>query len=310
MKSSQFRARRTLDLWQIRKKTRSPQLHLRVPLNIQLATSHSPLGCEYEVNPNVSLRPPRAAAEKKWWRPGSRLVWIKHPLSGITYPLELDPQNFKTVKRLQSDLLQPHQLPAKTLQAFLDAGLLKAHDSSSNRVMARKELLQNGYTILRNITPAPLADALRVYYDERIARGDYPFGDRRVSRRYVDFNDPVTEYLLDQFRSVIEEVCGVKLKSVYHYFIGYREGAALKKHTDQSNCEVVASIQISYRKNGKLSSSQDWPLYLYPNSNRPVQLRLQPGDAAVFFGTQIPHGRPELPKGCSSDSVLINYVKK
>jgi hypothetical protein len=132
-------------------------------------------------------------------------------------------------------------------------------------------------------------------------------GSRRsVPLRSAQHNERLMRYYHAQLCNFFARLVGQPIKPTYGYFASYRRGAVLKKHVDREQCKYTASLLIDYV--AAVSDDQAWPLYLeLPNTGEQIDIRLAPGDAALYRGCELPHYRDEL-RGQSSTSFFLHYV--
>ena len=112
----------------------------------------------------------------------------------------------------------------------------------------------------------------------------------------------MTETLLDLMTPALSQTLNCELYPTYSYLRIYVKGAALVKHTDRYSCEVSATLPIEYE------SQSIWPLCLEVGGNV-KKIELEPGDALIYKGIQIPHWRDAF-EGERQVQVFLHYVKK
>jgi hypothetical protein len=82
----------------------------------------------------------------------------------------------------------------------------------------------------------------------------------------------------------------------------YVRGAELAKHTDRNSCEISATVPIEFE------SQNNWPLCIEVDGNV-RKIELEPGDALIYKGIQIPHWR-EAFQGERQVQIFLHYVRK
>jgi len=111
-----------------------------------------------------------------------------------------------------------------------------------------------------------------------------------------------------------ENILGRKLLPTYYFDRIYYPSQQLHKHLDRDSCEVSVSIHLS------TNLKKDWPFNLetrtwYTNKKmkdlwkigEKVSICLNPGDAIIYMGCEIPHWRDPLP---SRYNKLIRFFKE
>lgn len=125
------------------------------------------------------------------------------------------------------------------------------------------------------------------YYNriKSIEISDEPQVFNSSSRR----NFPPYEQFQFSIKPIIENFIGRKLYTTYWYDRFYFLNQELKIHTDKEQCEISCSLHIS----SNLKKYWDFKLMNLYGEEKSVQLN--PGDAIVYKGIQIPHWRDPLP---------------
>jgi hypothetical protein len=161
-----------------------------------------------------------------------------------------------------------------------------------------EEFEKNGFFIIKNLcdpsllySEVPNEDFKNkvLLYDNRnktySIQENHPCCFGSISRR----NFPLYEQFQFSIKPIIEDFIGRKLYITYCYDIFYFSNQELKIHTDQEQCEISCSLHIS----SNLKKYWDFKLMNPYGEEKSVQLN--PGDAIVYKGIQIPHWRDPLP---------------
>jgi hypothetical protein len=130
----------------------------------------------------------------------------------------------------------------------------------------------------------------------------FNYGDTQVEKAFSAASPDITETLLDVVTPILSKTINCELYPTYSYLRIYVKGALLDKHTDRPSCEVSATLPISY------DSPAIWPLYIEAGENV-TRVELEPGDALIYKGIEIPHWR-EAFEGERQVQVFLHYVKK
>jgi hypothetical protein len=161
---------------------------------------------------------------------------------------------------------------------------------------------QQGYAVIKQFIPRLMceyiAKNIRVLEDN----SRLSFGDSQVEKAFSGGSPAVTETLLDLITPVLSQTLNCELYPTYSYLRIYVKGAELAKHTDRNSCEISATLPIEY------DSAGIWPLCIeIDGSTRRIEL--EPGDALIYKGIQIPHWREPF-EGERQVQIFLHYVRK
>jgi alkylated DNA repair dioxygenase AlkB len=134
------------------------------------------------------------------------------------------------------------------------------------------------------------------------ANSYFEYGDTQVEKAFSAASADITETLLDVVTPILSETINCELYPTYSYLRIYVKGAVLEKHQDRPSCEVSATVPLSY------SSDNIWPLYI-ERGDKTISVELEPGDALIYKGIEIPHWRDAF-EGERQVQVFLHYVKK
>ena len=123
--------------------------------------------------------------------------------------------------------------------------------------------------------------------------------DLEQSNNYatIFYKDPLTETIMLQKKEIMEIETGYKLFPTYSFFRMYTFGSDLKPHTDRSSCEISVTVSIG-------SDGTPWPIYMDGK-----EVMLEHGDAAIYFGCEVPHWRKPF-EGDWYAQTFLHYVNK
>lgn len=102
-------------------------------------------------------------------------------------------------------------------------------------------------------------------------------------------NFPIYEQFYFSIKPIIEDFIGRKLYKTYWFDRFYFSNQELKIHTDKEECEISCSLHISS------NLKKNWDFKLKDLCGEEKSVQLNPGDAIVYKGIQIPHWRDPLP---------------
>jgi hypothetical protein len=132
--------------------------------------------------------------------------------------------------------------------------------------------------------------------------------DKQVPDSHVKYADPLMESLLMFLRTDMEKHTGLKLIPTYSFFRIYKPGDILEDHTDRPSCEISATITIGFKYVDKTPDYR-WSLHGYVN-NKKCYIPCEVGDAVIYKGLELNHGREyfDVGKGSYQVQVFLHYV--
>ena len=170
-------------------------------------------------------------------------------------------------------------------------------ESSSSA--SRDALRRAGYTVVRGLIDGALADTLWWHARAGISSGTMR-ADGQVPGALGAYGDPVMERVLEWLQPSIEDLAGCELYPTYSYYRVYTHGNRLRKHVDRPSCEVSVTLNLGQ------DPPQPWPLgFETPEGQSYVEL--EPGDAALYLGTDRPHWRDAY-AGRLCGQAFLHYV--
>ena len=175
--------------------------------------------------------------------------------------------------------------------------------------LERGDFQKDGYIICRNLINPVLAKVTEQYCLFEMLNNFKPECDSgQVPNTHSVYGDSLTETLLLAAQPIIEEFIETKLLPCYSYYRVYKPGDILHDHIDRQSCEVSATITIGYRYNDK-DDNYRWSLHGYVNGEKRY-LNCEPGDAVIYKGCEMEHGRDRFDVDESSYQVqvFLHYV--
>ena len=160
----------------------------------------------------------------------------------------------------------------------------------------------SGYAVIKQFIPPIMCQYISKNIKVLEANSRLSFGDTQVEKAFSGGSPAVTETLLDLMTPVLSEALNCELYPTYSYLRIYVKGAVLAKHVDRFSCEVSATVPIEHDGPGI------WPLCLAIGGNV-KKIELEPGDALIYKGIQIPHWREPF-EGDRQVQIFLHYVKK
>lgn len=161
---------------------------------------------------------------------------------------------------------------------------------------------ETGYVVVKQFIPRLMCEYLSENIRVLEASSYLNYGDTQVEKAFSAASPAITETLLEIVTPILSKTINCELYPTYSYLRIYVKGAQLAKHVDRPSCEVSATLPISYDCPGI------WPLYI-ETGDYVTRIELEPGDALIYKGIEIPHWR-EAFEGERQVQVFLHYVKK
>lgn len=227
---------------------------------------------------------------------------VAHPITGMALPLVHDNTS-------RAALMTGR--PTPSLAAF---GLFVPPDRQARASRwinadlraAARDLAQRHFSVLRGLlTPGHLA-AIRAYVRGLRHGGLMRRGDSQVPRRHVIYDEPVMHGLHGLLTPLVARVVGTAVRPTYAYLATYLDGADLPAHLDRPQCRWNMSLALDQTPDLRLEET--WPIYVQPE-DRAIAIHLMPGDAVIYSGTDIVHGRRPLPEGQTATLCFFHFVE-
>jgi len=159
---------------------------------------------------------------------------------------------------------------------------------------------RQGFVIVNRLAPEPMLAKVRDHLVTRAAAGTVITDDEQVPGTPSVYGGVVLDGLMEDLRPTIEQCTGLRLFPTYSYGRIYRKGDVLARHCDRAACEVSISLNLSQ------TPDEPWPLHVQLGEHD-VLVKLNPGDALLYRGIELPHWR-EPYTGESLAQVFLHYV--
>ncbi len=170
-----------------------------------------------------------------------------------------------------------------------------------------------GYNIQKNIIDRQLADFLYSYL--QLKRKVFhtlcdmnlisPYnldwgglGDHMFPDTFAVYGDTAMDNLIAFLKKKVETQTKLKLVESYSYARLYKKGDELHKHTDRKGCAVSLTINLGGDK---------WPIFLLDKKGISTSISLNPGDAVLYQGRDLPHWREKF-KGKICGQLFLHYT--
>ena len=160
------------------------------------------------------------------------------------------------------------------------------------------ELKEKKYKIVKNFIEKNIAIKLAKDFENYCKRNNV-VSDSQVENALAHYNYlPFLELLVGKV-SDVSSLVGESVLPTYSYSRLYKKGSVLKPHKDRGSCEVSLTVH--------LNGDQPWEFYIVDDGNKEYIL-LEPGDAIIYLGMELEHGREEY-KGEKYCQLFLHYVK-
>lgn len=172
-------------------------------------------------------------------------------------------------------------------------------------IIVMQDFTQHGWLTVPNFLDRQMCDTLYQYCRVQAQRirlkqqhdpahynkaWDGTFTDSQAPGNYAFYGDPIQDVVMHQNLDAIMNCVDLELQPAYSYWRLYVEGSDLKNHVDRESCEISVTINLGQ------SEVAPWPIHLRTQGGV-HSIGLEPGDALIYRGCDIPHWRDALPKG-------------
>ena len=171
----------------------------------------------------------------------------------------------------------------------------------------RDQFDQEGFAALENLLPSEHVTELGRYFQALATEGYLSCSEVRGSKRYVAHNHPVARFWHAQLNDRVSQLAGRRTKPSYSFVSVYLAGGDLFWHTDRLPCEYTLTLLLDYAPLDAESRSP-WALRLVGRDGRIHAIHQRIGEALIFKGRELKHGRDKLADGHRSVSLLFHFV--
>jgi len=158
----------------------------------------------------------------------------------------------------------------------------------------------NGYVLVKGMVGSELLKVGHEYALMRARNNDMQDGDIQVKKTPVVLGDRFMEAIMEHLRPKVEAVTGKELFPTYSCMRVYKNGDDLKRHIDRPACEFSMTLTLGY------DTDVNWPI-LVGDKDSPSVINMEPGDAVIYKGCEIPHWREQF-EGTHHAQVFLHYV--
>ncbi|MEZ5463525.1 hypothetical protein [Dokdonella sp.] len=171
------------------------------------------------------------------------------------------------------------------------------------------QFAREGYAILKNLIPAEHVTELGRFFQSLAEQGFLACHEDDGIRRFIAHNHPVARFWHDQLNERVSQLAGQRTKPSYSFVSLYLAGGDLYWHTDRPACEYTLALLLDYAPLDADARSA-WALKLKDRAGKIHSLHQRVGEALIFKGRELMHGRDVLPNGHRSVSLLFHFVNE
>lgn len=153
------------------------------------------------------------------------------------------------------------------------------------------------YKLIKNFFNGEELNFLQKYVDLRLNR-EWPqstWEDQQSPGCPCFFRDEVFSIFQYIKLPLMEKETGLKLLRTYNYWRYYTWGSVLDDHKDRPACEISVTANIK-------NCGKEYPIHMEGN-----WINMNPGDAVIYLGCEVEHGRKPF-EGDHSAQVFMHYV--
>lgn len=131
----------------------------------------------------------------------------------------------------------------------------------------------------------------------------------QVPGSHAVYKDNCMESLLFHLKPMMEHYTKKRLFPTYSYYRIYKSGDILKTHLDRPACQYSTTITLGYNYINKPNDGYKWCFYSI-NDNQKKYFDVDIGDAIIYNGLELKHGRDRFDVGKNSWQVVVflHYV--
>ncbi|MBL0162103.1 MAG: hypothetical protein IPP82_00265 [Xanthomonadales bacterium] len=173
----------------------------------------------------------------------------------------------------------------------------------------RTHFEREGFAILENLLPTEHVEELDRYFQALAEQGFLSSDEVRGARRHFAHNHPVANFWHAQLNERVSQLAGRRTKPSYSFVSLYIAGGDLCWHTDRPPCEYTITLLLDYAPLAADGRSS-WALKVKGRDGTIHTLHQRVGEALIFRGRELTHGRDVLPDGHRSASLLFHFVNE
>lgn len=219
-----------------------------------------------------------------------------------------------------------HTLVGAPKSRFVKARLsAKGRSEISDRMRIEGDYKEDGYATIRGLIPPEVASNLFKQLQMDLAAAGKSFQTfaklNNISRHEsVDisghFYRPLTTFLWG-LTPIMSELTGADLLPSYDYFRIYQKDDICRVHSDRPSCEHSVSLTLAYSDGlpwslevGSARVSEEGPYFENFGDEPFSAIEMQPGDAVLYRGMNLRHGRTQPNPNQWSAHLFLFWVER
>jgi hypothetical protein len=159
----------------------------------------------------------------------------------------------------------------------------KKEETSPARIA--EAFVQSEYAVIRKLVDLREISSLYEYTLKNMTAGNLK-DDQAVGSPSF-YQDTEMIRLHKKLLPKIESLVQLKLYPTFCYYRTYRTGAILKAHKDRKTCQISVSLNLGQQ-------GDVWDFWLIDRDENARIITLNPGDALLYRGCNLTHGRGKL----------------
>jgi hypothetical protein len=222
------------------------------------------------------------------------VLWVEEPFTGQLMPFWISDSLKPVLSKILNRQINLNDIPEHLFNRLITANIIipaKGNNSKSFELQ-KKEIQENGISILKNVINPLQINALKEYYKMLEQNQFFIKGDGLVFQRDSMPNEPTARFFHHQITNIVNLILPQKVKPTYCFVSIYNEGAVLPKHKDREQCEWNISLLLNMEPED--SAENSWPFYI-EDTNQVHEVNLGIGDAVIYPGSKLYHWRNKLP---------------
>lgn len=184
---------------------------------------------------------------------------------------------------------------------------------------------RDGFAAIRGLVPPEVASYLlkQIEIDLQAAGKSFDTFARlnNLSRRHSveisgHFYRPLTTFLWG-LTPIMSQIVGADLLPSYDYFRIYQQDDICRVHSDRPSCEHSVSLTLAYSDNipwplevGSLRVEEEGPCFDDFGGEPSSAIAMQPGDAVLYRGINLRHGRTQPNPNQWSAHLFLFWVER
>lgn len=157
---------------------------------------------------------------------------------------------------------------------------------------------KNNYLVVRNLITKKEAKTLATNLKKNEKNGSLDDIQSLGSPSF--YNNKLHTKIQKKLLPKIEKHTDFKLFKTYNYARIYKKNSILRIHKDRPACEISLTLDLG---------GDDWSIYLLNNDEKPIKVKLNPGDALIYMGCDVWHWREKF-KGNEHTQLFMHFVNK